>query len=325
MKRFFDKYSRPLIVCCLVVAALYGVGRLYYRVTGGFMESNIISDLSYDPRWETRPLSPEAAAEVKKALDQPYTYLGKGCQSYVFSSKDDKYVIKFFKYQRFRPQYWLEYFSFIPPVERYRLYKVEKKKRKLESVFTSWKIAGEDLRNETGVVYVHLNKGSNLNKNLLLYDKIGMQHDIPLDEMEFLVQRKAAMLCPTIDGMMAKGDVAGTQELLNKLLALILSEYERGLADNDHALMQNTGVIDGRPVHVDVGQFAKNKTVKDPAVYNQEIFNKTYKFRIWLKEHHPELEVFLAARLEEIIGPSFSSLKPTLRKGSVGAIMNDPE
>lgn len=317
------RYSNILLVLCLVGAALYGVGRLYYRVTGGFMESNITSDLAYDPRWEIRDQAPNEKSIVDKELDQPYTYLGKGCQSYVFVAKDGNYVIKFFKYQRFRPQYWLEYFSFIPPVERYRLYKVEKKKKKLESVFTSWKIAYEDLKDETGVIYVHLNKGDSLRKNLVLYDKIGMHHEVPLDQMEFLIQRKADLLCPTIDEMMAKGDVAGVKLLINRLLDMILSEYKRGIADNDHALMQNTGVIDGRPIHVDVGQFVKNGKVKDPIVFNQEIFNKTYKFRNWLKEKHPEIETFLTERLQEIIGPSFKDLKPTLRVGSVGVLSNE--
>ncbi|MFQ5730237.1 MAG: hypothetical protein ACE5GN_07740, partial [Waddliaceae bacterium] len=80
-------------------------------------------------------------------------------------------------------------------------------------------------------------------------------------------------------------------------------------ADNDHALMQNTGVLEGLPVHVDVGQFVKNEAMKDSAIYNQELFNKTYKFRIWLQDKYPELLSYLDAELHHEMGDIFYQLK----------------
>ena len=82
-------------------------------------------------------------------------------------------VLKFFKYQRFKPQEWLRYLTFLPGMEKYRQRKIEKKKNKLEGVFTSWRIAYEELRPETGVLYVHLNKSDDLPKAFKIYDKMG--------------------------------------------------------------------------------------------------------------------------------------------------------
>jgi hypothetical protein len=297
-----------------LIALSYGLGRLYFHLTGGFSLSNISSDFSYHPNWKIRSLAKDEQEEVDRALNQSYYYLGKGCQSYVFLSEDHQYVIKFFKYQRFRLQPWLAYFPPLPAIVKYREEKIEKKRVKLEGFIQSWKIAFEDLKEETGLLFVHLNKTRDLNKELVIFDKIGQRHRLNLDDMEFCIQRKAEMLCSVLLKFKENNDLKEGQYLITRLLNLILSEYHRGLADNDHALMQNTGVVEGKPVHIDVGQFVKNKQIKDSSVYNQELFTKTYKFKIWLKEQYPELFVYLEDQLQEIMGPIYQEMKPKFRE-----------
>lgn len=320
MKRFL----RYILWSLIFVACIYGLGRIYYRVTGGFTIGNITYELPYDARWDIPELTPTEKEILGAILDQEFYYLGKGCQSYVFTSADGNYVLKFFKYQRFRPKPWLDYLTFLPFIEPYRQEKVESKKKKLESVFTSWKIAYQDLQLETGVIFIHLNKSKNLNKNLIIYDKMGIKHELKLDDFEFMIQRKAQMLCPTLKQLISKGDILAAQKLLDRLLSTLLSEYHRGYADNDHALMQNTGVLAGYPLHIDVGQFVKNSRVKSEHIYHQEIFNKTWKFRKWLEKEAPELSEYLVLRLKEIIGEKkFDELKPRLNKAAVGVISHE--
>lgn len=307
------KFFKIIICCCLTLSLLYGAGRFYYFVTAGFTISNISSELAFDERFETKLLTEEAKKEVDLALSQSYHYLGKGCQSYVFLSEDGSFVIKFFKYQRFTPQKWLDYFSFIPTIEQYRLRKIEEKKRKLENIFTSWKLAFDELQPETGLVYVHLNKTTNLNKNLTIFDKMGIQHVLPIDHYEFLIQKRASMLTDHLSEKMESGQIDLAKGLLDQLFSTLLSEYRRGLGDNDHALMQNTGVLEGMPIHIDVGQFVKKETFKDLKVQQQELFNKTYKFRIWLKKRYPDLALYLDDKLLKVIGPEISTLKPQLK------------
>lgn len=300
--------------------AAYGLGRLYYRLTGGFTLANITYNLPYDARWDTLPLSEEEKGQVRQILGQKFTYLGKGCQSYVFKSEDDRYVIKFFKYQRFRPQAWLDHVTFVPGMTAYRQDKIEKKRSKLEGVFTSWKIAYEQLRPETGVLYIHLNKTGNLNQTVRLYDKMGFEHILNLDDYEFMLQKKANLLCPTLEALASEGKMNEAQALIDRLLQLIVSEYKRGYADNDHALMQNTGVYDTHPIHIDVGQFVRNRKIQNTSVANQELFNKTWKFQRWLDKEIPHLGTHLKKRLQEIIGAEYGQLKPRLRKGGVAAL-----
>lgn len=310
MKKFFYRFGLLLLALLLI----YGVGRLYFRLTDGFTEANIASDFPYNPDWEVRPLTESELSTFDKILNQPFIYLGKGVQSYVFQSRDGKYVIKFFKYQRFRMQPWLAYFPPLPAIVEYRQEKLEKKWKKLDGFVKSWKIAFENLKDETGLIYVHLNKTHYLQKELLVYDKIGKAHHLDLDQTEFCVQRKAEMLCTVLLNQRKNQDLTASQNLIVDLLALIMSEYRRGLADNDHALMQNTGVVDGKPIHIDVGQFVFNEEIKQPSVYNQELFTKTYKFKQWLEGHYPELYPFLEKELKLIIGPEYSEMKPKFRE-----------
>ncbi|HEY4831248.1 MAG TPA: hypothetical protein VIH61_01625 [Waddliaceae bacterium] len=310
-----SRWTKYIILFCLGVILLYGLGRLYFCTTGGFCLSNITSNFTHEPRWEMRALSESEQEDIKRILSQEFRYLGKGCQSYVFVSADGEYVIKFFKYQRFRPQFWLRYFTFIPPVSNYYDKKVEEKKHKLEALFTSWKIAFEELQAETGLVYVHLNNNTHfLPANFFFYDKIGLKHTVDMNKMEFLIQRKADMLCPAIEQLMVEGKKQNALLLLDKLLALIISEYHRNLADNDHALMQNTGVYRGEPIHVDVGQFVKNQEINDPSLYHQELFNKAYKFRIWLQKNYPELLQHFDRELQREMGNTFFQMKHLPKK-----------
>src|SRR3569832_1589228 len=74
--------------------------------TGKFTVLRITSNLTYHPEWETASLSPAQEDEIKTLLNQPYTYLNKGVQSFVFASEDGRYVIKFFRHDHLSPPFW---------------------------------------------------------------------------------------------------------------------------------------------------------------------------------------------------------------------------
>lgn len=307
------KFLKITFIFCCAAALIFGLGRLYFALTDGFMEKNVLSARSYDPRWDIDPLNPEEAEQVKQILDQKFTYLGKGCQSYVFMSADQRYVIKFFKYQRFRPQLWLHYLTFLPGMEVYLQKKIDFKQQKLERLYQSWKLAYDHLKKETGIVYVHLNKTHMLNTKTHFIDKLGLPHEFDMDSMEFLIQKTVKMICPAINELMQQKEEKKVKQLLVSLVDMILSEYHRGLADKDHALMQNTGFDQAwNPIHVDVGLFASDEKVKNPPIYKHELFSKTYKFRIWLKKKHPEIERFLTQHLLTLIGPEMRTMIPKL-------------
>jgi hypothetical protein len=308
------KAIRYLLTFIFLISAFYGLSRLYFRLTDGFRLANITSAFPYQKEWEVHALDEQEQLVVSQVFNQPYFYLGKGCQAYAFLSQDGQYVIKFFKYQRYRLQSWLEYSPPLPALVQYKQEKLAKKWNKLDGFVKSWKIAFDYLKDETGLLFVHLNKTTHLNQSLVIFDKLGLKHTVALDQMEFCVQRCATMLCEVLMDYKQKEELPKAKQLIDRLLQLVLSEYKRGLADNDHALMQNTGVVDGHPIHIDVGQFVVHETVKEPAFYHQELFTKTYKFKIWLADHYPELKLYLDQELEKIMGPAYLNMQPKFRQ-----------
>lgn len=270
------------------------------QITDGFRLGNITCELAYNPGFETRPLDDRERAAVLSILDQPFFYLGKGCQSYAFSSADGRYVIKFFKFQHFR-KYWIDYFTFVPPVKKMRQKRCAVKQRNFEKLFTSWKTAFDTMQEEAGILFVHLNPTSDLQKKLTFTDKAGITRVIDLDKMAFMVQKKAAMLCPAIDQLMEEGNEALARELVLKTCDLLLSDYARGFYDTDPALMQNTGVVAGRPIHVDVGLFESDEKMKEPSEYKENLCQKMDQFGKWLERSYPGLYQAQQEKLKEVL------------------------
>lgn len=307
------KYLKIILIFILSVALIYGVGRLFFALTDGFLEKNIISNKPYDPQHDTFPLSDNEKKTIQDILSQKFTYLGKGCQSYVFQSEDGKYVIKFLKYQRFKPQPFLFHLTFLPGMETYLNKKIATKQVKLNRLFQSWKLASDYLKKETGVIYVHLNKTDFLQQKIHVKDKLGFSHTFDADQIEFLIQKNVKMICPAIKELMKQDKEEQVKTLLVSLVDMILAEYSQGFGDRDHALMQNTGFDQtGNPIHVDVGLFTQDNNFKNSSIYKHELFSKTYKFRIWLKKNYPSLEEFLTQHLFHIIGSEMRTMIPKL-------------
>jgi hypothetical protein len=216
----------------------------------------------------------------------------------------------------------LKPFTIVPPIGAYADRKAKEKRMRLDGLFWSWWAAFELFPKETGVVYVHLNKTHDLQKQLVISDKLGIKHTLNLDNTEFMVQWRAEMLCTAIDKLMAQGEGVKAKAIIDRLVDIVMSEYRQGYADNDHALMQNTGVLEGRPVHIDVGQLIHNDIVKDPDIYKKELHCKAFIFLGWLKKHYPDLAQHLSMRLEEVIGPELHTMAPYVYKGGVAKIPN---
>lgn len=302
MRTFVLRHSRKIIYSIFLAAAFWGVGRAYFLITDGFRESNIRSELPPHPNRENS--GDEEAARV--ILKQPFHYLAKGCQAYCFLSDDGKYVLKFFKYQRYQTSPFLTPFTFIPSVKDYVKDRQRHKLEKLEFFMQAWIIANDHLKEESGLVYVHLSKSQNLKQPIVFFDKMGFRHELQADDLEFLIQRTAEPLKKVI----AKSSTEETISLLDRLIDMLVYEYSQGIGDHDPALLQNTGVYDGKPFHIDVGQFYFNPRFKEPKGYYQDLFNRTYEMREWLKRINPEAEKALALKLKKLMGEDFEKMKP---------------
>jgi hypothetical protein len=231
----------------------------------------VSAKLPFQLAWEGREQNEKEKKETETALSQSYRFLGGGGQCFSFISQDGKYVIKFFKQKAFPPRHWLSL-------------NFEKTDAKRDRVFSAFRLSFDRLSEETGMLYIHLNPTQHLHKTVLFSDISGKEHLLNLDELQFVVQKKADLANGYIDTLLARNDVDGAKDAINQLLSLSMRLHEKGVRNRDPNFRSNYGFVDGRPIVVDVGRMASRKksAQKDLRRFKE-------KFRIYLAKEHPEL------------------------------------
>lgn len=293
------KILKTICVNCAILFSIIFLKRFCYSKTDGFALYKITSSFSFHPEWETY-LPQKQEEEVLKILDQPFYYLARGAQSYVFVSADGQVVIKFFRLYHLIPPLWITALSFPLPLMPYKVHKILSKRKELNTDFQSYKIAYEEMKEETGLLYLHLNKTNYLKKRLKIYDKIGIAYELDLDHMEFLIQKKGMLVYPTIEHLMkTQGDVAA-KEAITALIQLLLHRCHKGIFDKDPELNTNFGFLGMTPVQIDVGRFRWQTEHKSPETIRNEIIRITDHFRQWLDLHYPPLAVHLMEEIQKI-------------------------
>jgi len=280
---------RFILLLSIACYALFYVST--YRLADGFSISKITSTLPYCPSWEVSSPSQES---VRKILSQKFTYLRKGSQCYVFESSDGEYVLKFFRQNRYRLPaiaYHLTLPSFLSEIQNQRILE---KNQKLNALFQSCKIAFEELKEDAGLVYLHLNKTSHLKQPILVYDKLKRPTFIESDHYAFLIQKKGELIYPYLTRLLKEGKEEEAKAALSDLGALLQRRLWQGIHDSDAEIDKNAGFLDGRAIYLDVGQFSKEDRLLDPI---EETLKIALRLRPWLEVRSPELAEHLEAIL----------------------------
>lgn len=227
--------------------------------------------------------------EIVTLLDQPYSYLAKGKQSFVFASEDGKYVLKLFTDHYQRKVHFFSLLSHIPFFTKWAEGKIEYNKYKLHATFESYSIALNKLKEETGILYVHTSPKQYSPLLIHIIDRLGIRHKIPIKKSAFLIQKRAEPFYTNLLSLKQKGDDQTAKVLIDSLFNLLIARFNKGIFDKDPLLRSNFGFIDSQAVEFDVGSFSENPTMKDPAVYTQEIVKITTNLRRWLEINYTEL------------------------------------
>lgn len=283
---------KKIIKGLLLIGLIISIEQFCHSKTWGFRRYKIESNLSYNPKFENPEI--ENIEALNKMLDQPFRLMGKGNQSFVFASQDNLFVIKFFKHHHMNPNHFLNKFHFWGPLEVWRKNFTTKQKERLDYTFTSCRIAYDLLREETGLIYTHLNKTKSLfNKEITIIDPSGAKHFIDLDSTEFVLQKKAEMVITAINALAKKGSFDEIKIRILSYLDLIEKRSRLGVRDEDSSFYKNYGFIADRAITIDLGSFVIDSTLKDPQVAKESFRKEVVKLRLWIEKMHPELTFFL--------------------------------
>ena len=280
--------------CFLFCLGVFALHYFCQKQTDGFALSKIQSNLKPQTEWET--VCPNHLSSI---AGQPFYYLGHGAQTFAFVSKDDRYVLKFYRHHRTGHPLKACAF-FLPYPWKNRLAQtLEKRLLKRLKDFSSYKLAYDKLQNETGLLCLHLNKTTTLNQKVTLYDKIGVQHVIDLDQMEFILQEKASLLYPTLEKWISCQEIETAKQGLSQLISLLRTRCQRGIFDKDADLKTNFGFIDNTPIQFDIGRFKPDPSRADPEVYREDLFRITDKLCQWLETRAPELVTYIQTEIKK--------------------------
>jgi hypothetical protein len=308
------------VVC--VLGVFIGLQHLIERKTHGFYLQRILcDDLFIQPHWDTAPLSCDEEGEVKELLDQPFTFLGSGSECLAFISQDKKTVIKFFKLDHFRPIYFLRglfsedhsenastvssiYTRLSPvPCGLDPLVKrvVGMREFRIGRTFNSLKLSYDHLKEETGLIYLHLNPTCIFHKKLTLYDPNGIAQQIDIDSTRFYIQKCATPLEKHLLSLKKNQKQKRAEQCIASLCDLIVKRCRKGFADRD-PYNKNFGFIEDRAIEIDTGSFIPYSRMQEPRFYKQELLFILLGIKHWAKTHYPELLAYIDSLLEEEVG-----------------------
>lgn len=236
--------------------------------TDGFSPDLIAGPLT------AQPATP-ATQEIDAILSQPFYYLTKGRQSFVFESADGKYVLKFFN-QKYLRDPWYAFFM-----------QGEKNKRALRRYYyeNSYEIAYREFGEE--ILYLHLGPSSRALPPISITDKAAREHTLDLNLLPFVLQRKGIPFYAGLDAVYAKEGMEGLCREIDAFVEAISLRIAKNIADGDRDVENNWGYVEGHIFHLDPGRLYFDPQLAEPARQRSEWDESTRAFRRWLTRHYP--------------------------------------
>lgn len=267
MKRFF-----------LFFALFLALSPLCKKATDGFALAKVSTHtLGEDPT----PFDPHL-------LDQPFHYIAKGGQSYVFLSADGKTVLKLFRASRIKTLEALD--SIFPFFGE----KIAREKRALEETYISYLLAYTTLREETGLIATHLGAKAKVTQPLKIIDKLGIEHKIDPSKSPFIIQKRAILVKDQINEWMANNEMEMAKKGINALLNLLSRQMELGIEDMDPNLAKNFGFVGNEPIEIDGGRYRNA-----PTFSLERIEGSKEDLQHWINAHHPDLSSYFDATFQD--------------------------
>lgn len=276
-----------------------GIDRFIHRKSLRFSLSKIAAahDHVFD-HWEMPHVSAKDKEELDQLFSRGFTFFGKSSHAYLFLSEDHKYVLKFLKRSALNPKSWIGYIplSFNPYYQEFK-----QKQEAQKKIYTACKTAFLEFKEETGLVYMHMNPTHSLNKKISIFDKHGKAYSVELDKASFYVQKRAQLIYPRIAELMRIGDIEHAKKIISSVFSLIDLLGKKGVCDHDLSLYKNFGIIDDKAVQLAISKLQIDHSYAHSTTYKQSIPVITEPFRRWIKKNYPELLAHFDERLKSIV------------------------
>ncbi len=276
------------MLLCLV-GILVRIDRIYFKRNHSFSIRFIYPSISPNPNWDLPELSQTEEKILEEISHQKFYYLAKGCHIYAFVSEDGKYVIKFHRFaSHMRKFSWINHpFSYLFNERRKKI--KEHNIAKLHENMTSYKNSYLDLKDECGLLYLHINPRRHLHQTITLVDATHAQYQVSLSKTSFILQQRANLIYPTLEKLLKEKKIEEAKKVVSDVIQLILTCCKKGYVDEDPILHKNYGLLADRAIHIDIGDLVKRESISLKENYIPHLKEMTQNMRKRLKNEFPEL------------------------------------
>jgi hypothetical protein len=271
----------------ILFAFLFLLGILCYGIymaTSGFKAEKIhchgLQAFSIDYR---------ASGFSEKVLDQPFFYLGKGRQAYVFSSLDGEYVIKFLRDQKYRPSLWMRASVFFHHLSSSQKKVLEDQGERLSRALLSYRLASAELSSETELLRMQIGENGGESKKIQLVDGLSRKFLVDLGKTSYIVQRRGDNLSAVLLQCAHQKETGKIQKAIHGFFAAVGQRLEKKILVRDaHCTLQNTAVCRDRVIEIDVGSFY----IDPECDFVNELRRSAMPLRKFIEKNMPEMLPF---------------------------------
>jgi hypothetical protein len=285
--------KKKLRVLLFSLALLFGLFFSYVLYLSSHKECRP-KDFKYSSYFgpsEIVSISLDQIQSISSILDQKFYYLDRGKQMYAFESEDHEYVIKFFSPRQFIRE---ETFSEWKRLKRILSLKwfsnafIHKNKR-LSNLANIYYLAFEHLRDLSGIVYLHVNSSTVIDKKLYVVDQFAKTTVMDLRYCPFVLQKKATLATKHFNQLLKDGQIDDLISSIESLSDLFIVRAKKGFTDRIQALHNNYGFVGNRAVQIDLGRVYFDASIAaQPQKEVERIFSQ---LQSSIAEHHPELDI----------------------------------
>lgn len=283
----------------------------------------IQSNLPQRTDWEAR-LSEDHDRFFYVVSQQALRWVGKGSVAFVFSTSDNKYVVKFINLSQFKitGHHGLLKKTFSGKQKKSR------KEARMEDVFQSARLSFDELQEETGVEYVHLNRTKEKIHGLKLIDSYAQSQRVCGDDTCFIMQRQAKPMLKVLTDLMDKGETEVACKRVDQIFDLLIGLARKGYVDGDERLISNNniGFTDDRAIYIDTFHFFPAKHLDLMKRMQFECQQRLLPLERWLKLNYPELAAYYVQKRNDVLAAVTAEHAMTQHKTndpSVAAVATD--
>lgn len=276
---YIDCFARIALCICLVVA-VFAIPNGYRHYAIPFRLAKLHPHIFFRPDWELS-LDLQTSEMIQEILSQPFTYVARGRQSFVFESQDGSYVLKLFRFDSYTPGKAL--ISYVKKC----LGKTLPRKICFLETLAACKLSFDSLRDETGIIWVHLNPRAGVWPSFQVRDKLGFSHRIDPAKYRFVLQKRGEKMFRALKKALRE-DRNAFQRMIQSFSFLLRAFAAKQIAVVDSKMPSNFGFLGEEAIQLD---FASN--IHNPELSEIQIERFREKMRGWLKKMDPDSVKYL--------------------------------